>query len=62
MRKTQEENRNPHLALLVYWNTPVAGLPYSPAELLMSRTLRATTDSLLKPKVAEQVYDTMDKS
>ena len=59
MRKANEDSRVPHLALLAYRNTPVAGMPYSPAELLMSRKLRdnlPTTESLLKPRVAEHAY------
>ena len=51
MRKANEDSRDPHLALLAYRNTPVAGMPYSPAQLLMSRKLRdnlPTTESLLK--------------
>ena len=59
MRKTNEDSRDPHLALLAYRNTPVAGMPYSPAQLLMSRKLRdslPTTESLLKPRVAEHAY------
>ena len=59
MRKANEESRDPHLALLAYRNTSVAGMPYSPAELLMSRKLRdnlPTTESLLKPRVAEHAY------
>ena len=59
MRKANEDSRDPHLALLAYRNTPVAGMPYSPAQLLMSRKLRDnlhTTESLLKPRVAEHAY------
>ena len=59
MRKVNEHSRDPHLALLAYRNTPVAGMPYSPAQLLMSRKLRdnlPTTESLLKPRVAEHAY------
>jgi hypothetical protein len=40
MRKANEDSRDPHLALLAYQNTPVAGMRYSPAELLMSQKLR----------------------
>ena len=36
MRMANEDRRDPHLALLAYRNTPVAGMPYSPAELLMT--------------------------
>ena len=60
MQKANEDSRDPHLALLAYRNTPVAGMPYSPAQLLMSRKLRdnlPTTESLLKPRVAEHSYD-----
>ena len=39
MRKANENSRDPHLALLAYRNTPVAGMPYSSAQLLMSRNL-----------------------
>ena len=59
MRKANEDSRDPHLALLAYRNIPVAGMPYSPAQLLMSRKLRdslPTTESLLKPRVAEHAY------
>ena len=52
-------DRDLHLALLAYRNTPVAGMPYSPAQLLMNRKLRdnlPTTESLLKPRVAEHAY------
>ena len=37
MRKANEDSRDRHLA---YQNTPVAGMRYSPAELLMSQKLR----------------------
>ena len=59
MRKAQEENRDPHLALLAYRNSPVAGMPYSPAELLMSRKLRdklPAAEPVLTPKVAKGAY------
>ena len=59
MRKANEDSRDPHLALLTYRNTQVAGMPYSPAQLLLSRKLRdnlSTTESLLKPTVAEPAY------
>ena len=44
-----------HLALLAYRNTPISGLEYSPAQLLMSRVL-STATSLLSPKVAEDLH------
>ena len=58
-RKANEDSRDHHLALLAYRNTTVAGMPYSRAQLLMSRKLRdnlPTTESLLKPRVAEHSY------
>ena len=59
MRKALEESKDTHLALLEYRNTPVAGLKYSPAQLLMSRMLKdkiPVTSELLAPKVAEDAY------
>ena len=35
MRKTMKEGKEPHLALLEYRNTPLSGISYSPAQLLM---------------------------
>ncbi|XP_050533909.1 uncharacterized protein K02A2.6-like [Daktulosphaira vitifoliae] len=52
------------LCLLMYRNTPVAGLSYSPAQLLQSRELRSTLivkDNNLKPNVVE-CYDEMLKN
>ena len=48
-----------HLALLAYRNTPISGLEYSPAQLLISRVLkdrRSTATSLLSLKVAEDLH------
>ena len=50
LRKAED----PYLALLSYCATPVAGLGFSPAELLMSRMLRTTVPlchSRLQPRV-----------
>jgi len=41
MKKAEREGSDPYIALLQYRNAPVAGLTYSPAELLMSRLLRS---------------------
>jgi transposase InsO family protein len=60
LRKAKEEDRDPNLALLAYRNTPVSGLPYSPAEMLMSRRLRdqlPISSELLKPKLASDAYN-----
>lgn len=56
IRKAYHEEKDPHIALLQYRNTPITGLRYSPAQLLMSRRLKdtlPTTTSLLKPTVIE---------
>ena len=53
-RKIEDNDEDPYIALLQYRNAPVAGVPYSPAEMLMSRRLRdklPTTRELLMPKV-----------
>ena len=59
MRKALEESKDIHLALLEYHNTPVAGLKYSPAQLLMCRMPKdkvPVTSELLAPKVAKDAY------
>ena len=46
--------RDPYIALLEYRNTPVCGLPFSPAQMLMSRRLRSklpATANHLQPAV-----------
>ena len=55
-KKADEDGRDPYLALLEYRNTPITGLEYSPAQLLMSRTLHSklpTAEKLLRPKVVD---------
>ncbi|XP_060084388.1 uncharacterized protein K02A2.6-like [Ylistrum balloti] len=39
LRKAEEDNSDPYIAVLEYRNTPLAGTDYSPAQLLMSRKL-----------------------
>ena len=49
-----EDGLEPDIALLQYRNTPVSGLKYSPAQLLMSRRLKdklPSTSVLLAPQV-----------
>ena len=59
MRKVADGGRAMPLALLAYRNTPISGLEYSTAQLLMSRMLNdrlPKATSLLSPKVAQGVH------
>jgi hypothetical protein len=40
LRKAHEEGRDPYISILQYRNTPVAGAPYLPAYMLISRHFR----------------------
>ena len=54
LRKADEENQDPYIALLRYRNTPVSGMDSSPAQLLQSRMLRdklPITHNHLKPRL-----------
>ena len=54
LKKADYEGRDPYVALLEYRNTPVAGALFSPAQMLMSRMLRAKLPArsrLLTPQV-----------
>ena len=60
MRKAMQDGLEPHIALLQYRNTPVSGLKYSPAQLLMSRRLKdklPSTSVLLAPQVVTNAED-----
>ena len=60
LKKAHEQNQDPYLALLEYRNTPVVGMKYSPAQMLMSRRLRTkipVATSLLSPKVVDASAD-----
>jgi len=60
MKKAREERKDPSLALLEYRTTPIAGMEYSPAQLLMSRRLRSVvpvTSNLLRPIVPRQAQN-----
>ena len=37
LKQADYENKDPYLSLLEFCNTPVSGLCYSPAQLLMSK-------------------------
>ena len=50
LRKANEADTDPYVALLQYRNTPVAGCDYSPAQMLFSRSLRTKL-----PVAAEQL-------
>jgi transposase InsO family protein len=55
-RKAHADGRDPNIALLEYRNTPITGLRYLPAQLLMSRRLNdklPTHSSLLEPTIAD---------
>ena len=41
LKKADYENKDPYLSLLEFRNTPVSGLQYSPAQILMSKRLRS---------------------
>ena len=59
MRKVADEGQDMLLAPLAYRNTPISGLEYSTAQLLMSRMLNdrlPTATSLLSPKAAQGVH------
>ena len=54
LRKAHEEGKSPHRALLDYRTSPVAGMKYSPSQLLMSWRLKGTLpvkEELLQPEV-----------
>ena len=58
LRKAVEGGHDTHLMLLSFRNTSLAGLPYSPAQLLMSRRLRdqlPCSDWVLEPQVPVDV-------
>ena len=55
-KKADTDDRDLYLALLEYCTTPITGLEYSLAQLLMSRTLHSklpTAENLLRPKAVD---------
>ena len=64
MRKVLEENNDVHNTLLHYRNTPVSGMAYSHAQLLMSRNLRDSlpvAEEVLRPKFVEGAHQSLLK-
>jgi hypothetical protein len=60
MKKCLEDGHDLHLALLNYRASPIAGLDYSPSELLMSRKLKTklpTTESQVMPQVVNNARE-----
>ncbi|XP_014676368.1 PREDICTED: uncharacterized protein K02A2.6-like, partial [Priapulus caudatus] len=60
LRKSAEEASDPYIALLEYRNAPIAGMNYSPAQLLMSRTLRSrlpAKSTALMPRIAKDACE-----
>ena len=56
VKRSNDEGRDPYLALLAYRNRAVAGMSFSPAQMLMSRSLNTkvpTLPSFLQPKVVD---------
>ena len=54
MRKTLEDYKEPHIALLDYRNMPLCGISYSPTQLIMNRRLKEklpNTSNLLNPEI-----------
>ena len=58
VKRILKKTGDPYIGLLEYRNTPVTGMSYSPAQLLMSRTTRTkipVAQELLKPQLATGV-------
>uniref|UniRef100_A0A8D8QR86 RNA-directed DNA polymerase n=1 Tax=Cacopsylla melanoneura TaxID=428564 RepID=A0A8D8QR86_9HEMI len=64
LKKCENEKSDLSLYLLNYRNSPVAGLSFSPAQLLMSKSLRTkfpTNSESLKPRVASGMASLMEE-
>ena len=56
LKKAADTRSNIYQSLLAYCQTPVAGLPYSPSEMLFSRRIRGPlpcTEEMLKPQIPD---------
>lgn len=64
IKKSVEENTDFHIPLLEYRNTPIPGIGFSPAQILMSRVCRSKLpikDELLKPRALKGVKEILEK-
>ncbi|XP_039650938.1 uncharacterized protein LOC120555860 [Perca fluviatilis] len=62
IKKAQQTGTDPLLAFLTLRNTPVTGMEYSPAQLLMGRVLRSTlpsSSSILQPAVPQKAHSAL---
>ena len=60
LKRILKKSKDPYIALLEYRNTPITGMSYSPAQLLMSRTTRTKlpiSTKLLMPSVPTGVKE-----
>lgn len=60
LKKAQNSNGDPYIALLEYCNTPIKGVGFSPAQLLMGRHLKSklpASTTLLTPEGRADVLD-----
>ncbi len=58
LKAAADSGTDPHLALLTPRNTPVTGLKYSPAQILMGRVLRSTlptSKAVLRPSTPKYI-------
>lgn len=62
IKKARYEKKDINLFLLNYRNCPTAGLPYSPAQLMMSRELRTTVNWINKKIFTPKVVDCKEKN
>ncbi|RXN08426.1 sec1 family domain-containing 2-like protein [Labeo rohita] len=59
LKKAQESQRDPYIALLEYRNAPMDGVKLSPAQMLMGRRLKTklpTSTKLLRPQLYRNVH------
>ncbi|XP_053154028.1 uncharacterized protein K02A2.6-like isoform X1 [Hemicordylus capensis] len=64
IRKAEDTQVDLYMALLEYRNTPVTGMEYSPAQMLMGRMLRSklpVTTDLLCPKIPHGIYEGLQR-